>query len=109
MLHHVLPILLVEMRQYFSIGLTSERVSALFEILAYLAIVVDFAVEYCGYTLIFVVDGLFAGNQIDDREATPSERSAIYHQQHFGIRSAMNHALAHRMQEFFRALRRRCV
>src|SRR5258705_8087801 len=99
MLHHVIRIFFVEMRQYLSIGLTSERVSAPFEILAYLTIVVDFAVEDCGYTLVFVVDGLFTGNQIDDCKATHSQRRTIYSQQPFGIRSAMNHALAHRVQE----------
>ena len=50
--------------------------SALFEIGAQLAIVVDLAVENDGDAVVFVEGRLFAGDEIDDREPTHAERDA---------------------------------
>jgi len=49
------------MRQDFSGRGAAKRVAALFQIVAQLAIVIDFAVEDYGNAFVFVVDRLFTG------------------------------------------------
>ena len=50
---------------------------------------------------------LFSGDQIDDGEPSHAEGDAGGDVQSFGVGPAMDHALAHRVQQFFRALLRR--
>src|SRR2546427_1906383 len=81
--------------------------AALFEIVTQFAIVVDLAVEDYRYAFVFVVDRLFAGNEIDNREPAHAQRNASRDHQAFRIRTAMHHALAHPVQQIFRAFGRR--
>src|SRR4051794_26501910 len=79
--------------------------SSLFEISAQLAIVVDLAVEnYCDRP-VFVVDGLFTRDEIDDRQSPHAERYAGRRKQTFRVRTTMHHPLTHRMEQLVRALR----
>ena len=81
--------------------------AARFEIGTQLAIVVDFAVENHGDAVIFVESWLLASEQIDDRQPPHAQRDAVVEQIAFGVRTAMMHAIAHRAQQFFAAIRRR--
>src|ERR1700732_1405147 len=68
MLNHLTAVFFVKMRQDFGVRGTAKRVAARFQIGAQLAVVVEFAVEDHGYTLIFVESRLLAGEQINDRQ-----------------------------------------
>src|SRR2546426_5067784 len=106
-LDHLLAVLFIKMRQHFRVRRASERVATFFQVLSELAIIVDFTVEDDGDALVFVEGGLFAANKIDDCEPAHAERNALRDHETFRIGPAMNHALAHRMQQLFRAVRRR--
>ena len=80
--------------------------ATLFEIGAHVAIVVNLAVEHYGHGVIFVEGGLVAREEIDDREPSDAQRDPVIHQIAFGIGPAMMHPIAHRAQQFLRALRR---
>jgi len=88
------------MRKYFSVGSTAKLVSAFFQIDAQLTIIVDLAVQYYGDALVLIEDWLFTSDEVDDREAPHSERCSVGDEKSFRVRAAMNHALAHRVQEF---------
>src|ERR1051326_2256816 len=80
--------------------------AALFEIRAHLAIVVNLAVQDDGDCAVFVESWLVAGEQIDNRETSHTQRDAIIDEITFRVRAAMMHAIAHRTQQLFRAIRR---
>src|SRR6185503_8465295 len=62
-----------------------------------------FAVKHNGNTAVFVECGLLACDEIDDGKASHSERDARRNEQSFGIRPAMDHALAHGVQQVLSA------
>src|SRR6267142_5975844 len=79
----------------------------LFQIQPKFAVVVDLAVEDDGDALVFVECWLFAGYEIDDCQTPHSQGDAPGNHQTFRIRATVDHSLAHRVQEFSRALRLR--
>src|SRR2546430_3406309 len=78
-----------------------------FKIRAQLAVVVNLAVKNYRHAVIFVESWLLAGEQIDYRQTSHAERDAVVEQIAFRIRPPMLHAVAHRAQELFAAIRRR--
>src|ERR1041385_1171909 len=70
---HSVAVLFVQMWQHFSVRSATKLVSALFEIDAQLAIVVNLAVEDDSDRAVFVENRLFTGHEIDDRQAAHSE------------------------------------
>src|SRR2546423_6819129 len=78
-----------------------------FEIRAQLAIVVNLAVENYRHAVIFVESWVLTGEEIDDRQPAHTERDTIIDQIAFRIGTAMLHAVAHRAQQLFAAIRRR--
>ena len=83
--------------------------AARFKVSAQLAIVVNLAIENHRDAAVFIESGLFAGEEIDDCEASHPERDAVIDKIAFGVGTAMLHAIAHRAQQFFTAVRRRCA
>ena len=95
MANHLAPIFLVEMRQDFSVRGAAKRVTALFQIGAQLAVVVDLAIKDNGDALVFVESGLFTGEEVDNRQAPHAQRDTIIDKITFRIGTAMDHAVAH--------------
>src|SRR5258707_1386113 len=104
---HVPAVFFVKMRQNFGVRSAAKGVATRFQVRAQFAIVVDFAVENHGDAFVFVVDRLLARDEIDDRQPPHPESYAVADYITFRVRPAMNHAVAHRVQELFRAVRRR--
>ena len=92
------------MWQYFGVRGAAKRVAAGFQIGAELTIVVNLAVKNYRDGVIFVEGRLLARNEIDDCQPSHPEPDAIIDQVAFRIRPSMRHAIAHRAQQFFRAV-----
>src|SRR5947207_771090 len=81
--------------------------TARFKVRAQLAIVIDLAVKNHRDAVIFVESWLLASEQIDNCQAAHAERDAVVEQIAFRVRTAVLHAIAHRAQKLFAAIRRR--
>src|SRR5438270_9711604 len=78
-----------------------------FQVGPQLAIVIYLAIENHRDAVIFVESWLLAGQQIDDCQAAHAERDAVVKQIAFRVRTPMMHAITHRAQQLFAAIRRR--
>src|SRR6185503_8936660 len=89
------------MWQHLRVGSAAKRVTLFFQIGSKLSVVIDFTVQDDSDAAVFIEYRLFACNEIDNCEAAHAECHAGGYEYSFGIRSAMDHALAHRVQKFF--------
>ena len=97
-IHEVLAVLFVKVRQYLGVGLGNELVTTFFEVGADLAVVIQLAVHHHDDRLVLAKDRLVAGVQIDDREPPHPQGGSVVQPQPLGIWPAMHDGLAHRMQ-----------
>src|SRR5688572_4359586 len=81
LVYHVIAIFRVEMRKDLGVRHCLKRTAALLELFTQLAIVINLSVQNDSDTLVFVERWLFARDQIDDREASHTERHALRNEQ----------------------------
>jgi hypothetical protein len=73
-----------------------EVMPARLQLVPQLGVVVDLSVENDPDALVFVVDWLVAGREVDDRQPAHAQRDAVLHEHTLIIRTAMPDCRAHR-------------
>src|SRR5438876_8270450 len=73
MLHHLIAVLFVKVRQDFGVGSAAKGMTAGLKISAQFSVVVNLAVENDGDAFVFVINRLLASDEIDDRQAPHTE------------------------------------
>ena len=67
------------MDDHFGVGVGIEAMAGLFEFLAQLGEIVNFAVEHHPDGFVFIVDGLVAAGQVDDAEPAHAQADVVLH------------------------------
>ena len=97
--------LFVGMHDRFGVGGGIEAMACRFQLATKLAKVVDLPVEDDPHRLVFVVDRLMAGREVDDTQAAHAERHAITHQHTFIVGTTMADHVAHAVNEITAVVR----
>src|SRR5215216_369148 len=98
-LHASRAVLFIAMNDRFRIGVGLECVTVFFEIGSQLLEVIDFAVEDDRDCAVFAGDRLSATREINDGEASHSERNAVFYEKTVIVRTAMPYTIAHALEQ----------
>jgi hypothetical protein len=100
--HEIVTELLIQMYDYFGIGLRIELVAAPLQIAAQLDVIKDFAVVAYPNTAVLVANGLLAAGQVNDAKTGMTEADSLTAVVALSIGSAMADGSYHLSQEFLR-------
>ena len=87
------------MHDHFGIAARAKSVSQRLQFRHQFLIIVDFAVEHHDDALVFVVERLLAGGQVDDRQPAMAKPDARFEVHPAFIRPPMKKGLVHALEE----------
>src|ERR1700722_10017258 len=99
-LNAVVAVFFVKMDDGFGVATGAVNMSARFELRAQVGVVVDFAVEDDPDGSVFVTQRLLAGGEIDNAQATHTQRGRTVDADAFIIGATVGNSIAHSPQDF---------